>query len=192
MPTVILELQYCDILHTMRDASWKPKFNKNTYPSQFSDPFRAPDRFGNNAVTLHVVFGSHPPPPPPFTLAPYTNYRPFRPFLFNLAELLKGRITLFTRYITIQWTSSVDVVAAPVVVVVVAVFFFPYRFPQIFSAFLSYHKCNVTSLTDLISVYVTVLTYLKFVDHSTNQKIQRCKKHQYSKTKINRPPHRAM
>lgn len=133
-----------------------------------------------------------PPPPPPFTLAPYTNYRPFRPFLFNLAELLKGRITLFTRYITIQWTSSVDVVAAPVVVVVVAVFFFPYRFPQIFSAFLSYHKCNVTSLTDLISVYVTVLTYLKFVDHSTNQKIQRCKKHQYSKTKINRPPHRAM
>lgn len=132
------------------------------------------------------------PPPSPFTLAPYTNYRPFRPFLFNLAELLKGRITLFTRYITIQWTSSVDVVAAPVAVVVFAVFFFPYRFPQIFSAFLSYHKCNVTSLTDLISVYVTVLTYLKFVDHSTNQKIQRCKKHQYSKTKINRPPHRAM
>ena len=31
--------------------------------------------------------------------------------------------------------------------------FFPYRFPHIFSAFLSYHKCNVSSWTDLITVH---------------------------------------
>ena len=47
-------------------------------------------------------------------------------------------------------------------------------------------------LHELISLQCTVLTNLQLVDHPANQKIQWGEKHQYSKAKINRPPHRAM